>query len=132
MSETTRAVMEDLIDALKAKSSGYWEFKQDGENAVEVGKGLNLAIAVVATDNKVELWMEPEVLEGYISPAPPTIKNGQEVYLVPVCHGMSVGIRKKDGFWLHDFKPPKYEDRKQALLNLMLLTQARCLELMGV
>ncbi len=131
MSEATRAVMENLVDALKAKSSSYWEFKQDGENTVEVGKGLNLAVAVVATDSKVELWMDLDVLQGCIV-GPPTVKNGQECHWIPVGGGMNVAVREKDGFWLHDFRPAKYEDRKQALLNLMLLAQARCLLLMGI
>lgn len=130
MSAETRAVMRAMLEALRAKSTDFWEFKAEGENEVSVCKGDDLAFIVHSTSKRVKLWIDCELLDPYLVPEDDDVqefKNGNRVRMIQVGPHVKMCLEQRDDYWVYHFKPDKYEDRKQYVVQLMLIAQAACL-----
>ena len=133
MSAETRAVMREMVSDLQAKSTDYWEFRAEGADRVTVARRDRIAFTVVARAVNVELWFHHAVLESHFVPDwdGPEFHNHNRMRLIGVGRNMDLGVEDVDGRWMHTFSPANYAMRKAEVLNLMLLSQASVLLLLG-
>lgn len=137
MSAETRAVRDAMIDALKAKSTDYWEFQPDGEETVVVGKGTHWAVHVQARTTRTMACFPEGLLDADFENEHdgPLFVRGKRVRTIVVDVDNDIVVLhdpRAGGFWYFDVKPEKYEEIKTSLLKLMLIAQARLLIQMGV
>ena len=128
--------MEKMVDALKAKSSSYWEITQHNPNAWTVGKGGgDWAICLRARSETAQICIPAGLVDTEFQNEPdgPQFSNGQRLRMVQVDRARALGlVYSERGYWYVTLNAEEYETSKIHVLKLMLLAQARLLMRMGV
>ena len=121
-----RACMLHMHQALVDRNAKGWKFELEGPDSFVMGNEVHSApMRVLATQTRVQIWVDPRVVRGIIRPSWYSV-SGVPIHMSFVNEERFLWFRKIDDYWVHETMPGEFEEFFNDYLAKMVMLQIMC------
>lgn len=132
MSDSTRAIMQDMLSELSARNTaGVWKFGDNRDDKANICINGRSAVCIRIDEKFLSLMFPAHVIEHLLDTDDGTVSPNQHMPMrwIRVSPTSRLTIqRHPHGHWIHTVAPAKYNNRKDNLLKLVALALAEMLD----